>query len=271
MNHSTMSCLDAGQIQAQLIPEAAMQIDRLTVLQETESTNTWVKQQPEPGVIACLTEAQTAGRGRRGRVWLSPPGTGVLMSLRWPLKVSAETLSTLSLQVGLAVQLAIEQGTGLPVKLKWPNDVMLKGQKLGGILVELQSSVTDDGQPITTVIIGIGLNVLWPDGAEMPQPLADCRDAESPVSRNALAAAILSELTIMFNELESQSACGVVARWWQHDMLANQMVTVQQGEQQFCGRAIGITGDGGFVVETDAGIQTFYSSEVSIRRQHSVE
>ncbi len=262
-----MKCLDAGQIQSRLTPEAAIQIDRLTVLPETESTNTWVKQQPEPGVIVCLTEAQTAGRGRRGRAWLSPPGSGILMSLRWPLKVSPEALGTLSLQAGLAVRLAIEQNTGLPVQLKWPNDVMLKGKKLGGILVELQSTPAGRGQSITTTIIGIGLNVLWPDDVAMPQPLADCRDAEPLVSRNMLAAAILSELTTMLNDFGSQAICGVIARWWQHDMLANQMVTVRQGEQQFSGRAIGIAGDGGFVVETDAGVQTFYSSEVSIRLQ----
>lgn len=242
-----------------------MHIDRLTTLPRTESTNSWVKQQPEPGVIACLAEIQTAGRGRRGREWTSPPGSGVLMSLRWPLKVSANALGTLSLQVGLAVREAIEQATRLSVQLKWPNDLMLDGRKLGGILVELQSTVTGDSQAMITAIIGIGLNIRWPDDVEMPQPLADCRTAESPVSRNTLAAAMLNELTVMLDQLDTQSACSVVARWWQHDMLANQIVSIQQGEKQFTGKATGIAGDGSFVVEIDAGIRKFYSSEVSIR------
>lgn len=244
-----------------------MQIDRLTVLPQVDSTSNWVKQQPEPGVIACLAERQTAGRGRRGRSWSSPPGSGIVLSVRWPLHAASEALGLLSLQVGLAVREALAQVTALPVQLKWPNDLMLDGKKLGGILVELQSGGRSfAGQSVaTTAIIGIGVNVNWPDDEPMPQPLADCRDADPPATRNALVAAMLTELNATLERFGTDPSCSIVSRWWQHDMLAGQQVVVQQNDREFTGRAAGIAGDGGFVLDTVDGIKTFYSSEVSIR------
>lgn len=266
-DQALFEALDAGLIQSRLSPEAAMQIDRLTVLPEVDSTSSWVKRQPEPGVIIGLAECQTAGRGRRGRSWTAPAGSGILLSVRWPLRAAPEALRLLSLQAGLAVREAVAQTSGLAVRLKWPNDLMLDGKKLGGILVELQSGGRDFAgeQVATTAIIGIGLNVSWPDAEPMPQPLADCRDADPPVTRNGLAAAMLTELSAMLGQFGADPACSIVSRWWQHDMLAGQPVVVQQNDQQFTGRAAGIAADGGFVLDTDDGIKTFYSSEVSIR------
>ncbi len=256
-----IQALDAGIIQSHLIAKVARYIDRLTVLAETESTSTWVKQQPEPGVVVCLAEAQTGGRGRRGRVWLSPPGSGVLLSIRIPVKQAVSELGMLSLQAGLAVSRAIQQVTGLEVQLKWPNDVMLDGNKLAGILVELQS--INSAQ--THAIIGVGINVCWPEDEPPPQPLADCSYALSCFSRNQLAATVLNELTEAVLQYDQVPACSVVAQWWQHDLLANQMVQVKQADKIYCGRAAGIAQDGGFVLDTDDGVKIFYSSEVSIR------
>ncbi len=253
--------LDAGLIQASLTPQAAHCIDRLTILHQVDSTNSWIKQQPEPGVLACLAEQQTGGRGRRGRQWSSPAGAGIWLSLRWPFAHPAAQLGLLSLRTGLAIRQAVTANTGLPVQLKWPNDLMLVGRKLAGILVELQSGGADQ----TMVIIGIGLNVRWPDAQPMPSDWADCRQAQPPVVRNQLAAAILNELVSEFASDAQPSACSVIARWWQHDMLAGQRVRVEHNGQRYLGRAAGIAADGAFVLDCDARLQHFHSSEVSIR------
>ncbi len=253
--------LDAGFIQSHLTAEAAEYIDRLTVLDVAESTNSWVKQQPEPGVVACLAEEQTGGRGRRGRSWSSPAGCGVLLSVRAPLEHPASALSMLSMQAGLGVLQAIKQVTGLAVQLKWPNDVMLDGSKLAGILVELQSS----GPHQTTVVIGTGINVRWPESEPMPQPLADCRAAAKQFTRNQLAAGVLNELSNVLMHFGETAACSVVASWWQNDLLADQPVQIEQGGKRYTGRAAGLDQDGGFVLDTGNGVMTFHSSEASIR------
>jgi len=252
--------LDAGLIQMQLNHQAAKYIDRLSVLAQVDSTSTWVKNQPEPGVIACLAETQTGGRGRRGRSWASPVGTGVLLSVR-ALLPQTHALQTLSLRMGLAVLTAIQQVTMLQPKLKWPNDVMLNGSKLAGILVELQTGNATQ----STVIVGVGINVRWPDTEQMPQPLADCRDACIDFTRNQLAAAVLNQITDVLMQYDQTPICSVIAQWWQHDILAGQQVQVEQADKLWIGRAAGIAEDGGFVLETDTGVKTFHSSEVSIR------
>lgn len=257
--------LDAGRIFANLTATTAGSIDRLSVLKKTDSTNSWVKRQPEPGVIVCLSESQTEGRGRRGRQWSSPPGSGILMSIRWPLQRELGNMGTLSLQVGLAVLTAIQQMTDLPVQLKWPNDVMLDGRKLAGILVELNTTMLDQGHYQVTAIIGVGVNVCWPSNIDVPADLADCNQAKKVFSRNQLAAALVDHLFDELRLFTVTESCSVVARWWQHDMLANQQVKVFHADKSYIGRAAGIAADGGFVLDMGEHSQTFYSSEASIR------
>jgi len=265
INQLTGECLDAGSIFTNLTTKTASSIDRLSVLKKTDSTNNWVKRQPEPGVVVSLAESQTAGRGRRGRQWSSPPGSGILMSLRQPLQHKLGNMGTLSLQVGLAVLTAIQQMTGLPVQLKWPNDVMLDGRKLAGILVELNTTMLDQGHQQITAIIGIGVNVCWPSNVDVPVDLADCSQAKMAVSRNQLAAALINHLFDELHLFASTASASIAARWWQHDLLANQQVTVFHAGQSYIGRAAGIAADGGFVLDMGEHVQTFYSSEASIR------
>ena len=111
--------------------------------------------------LVCTAEQQTAGRGRRGREWISPFGRNLYVSTVWEFTQGAAALEGLSLAVGVAVAQALK-GLGLPeVQLKWPNDIQHEGKKLGGVLLEMVGDASRQCQ----VVVGIGVNVAMPGAA----------------------------------------------------------------------------------------------------------
>jgi BirA family biotin operon repressor/biotin-[acetyl-CoA-carboxylase] ligase len=122
------------------------------------STNDLGRELAEQGAdegTLVIAEEQTAGRGRRGRAWLAPPGTSLLMSLILRPRLPHDKVPQLTMISGLAVQQAIVETTGLVARLKWPNDVLVRGSKVGGILTEASSL----GQVVQYVVLGMGVNV----------------------------------------------------------------------------------------------------------------
>lgn len=240
---------------------------------EHESTNRALLDAapPTPGRMdAALAEYQTAGRGRHGRRWTMPPGSGIALSAAWVFASQPEALNALSLAAGAAVRRAILDVTGIAVELKWPNDLLLEGGKLGGILVEL--AARQDGA--VHVVIGVGINVDVP-AAELAQAsnyAAGARDLKgagwTPTDRSALAGAVLGQFAELFAGFASAGFEPYREEWLAAHALNGRQVELQSHGQTDSGRVVGIEADGALILETAAGSQRrVVSGEVSIRAE----
>ena len=218
---------------------------------------------PDRGARVCLAEQQTAGRGRRGRAWISPPGGNLYLSVSWSFAGGAELLQGLSLAVGVVLCDALEQHGASGLSLKWPNDALRHGRKLAGILVEVQT--TTAGTP--SVIIGVGINVRVPpfESAAIEQPWADLRDIN--LSRNELAAAFLDRLLPLLACYADTGFEPFRRPWEARHAHANRLVTIEQAGELTVGRAAGVDGTGALMLETAEGTLTIHGGEVSLRLQ----
>ncbi|MCA1779459.1 MAG: biotin--[acetyl-CoA-carboxylase] ligase [Xanthomonadaceae bacterium] len=242
----------------------------------TESTNLWLGRHFRPR-HAVLAEFQTGGRGRRGRQWRSPPAAGICLSFGYEFQCGLPRLGPLSLVAGIAVAETVA-GQGIDVGLKWPNDLLVGGRKLGGLLVEIRGP--SDGP--CQVVIGLGLNVDLADRAAVAQqpdsptdsvyrppdqPWTDLVRAglDSP-DRNRLAGQLIAALDCACREIEALGFEPFAGRWSSFDLLANRDVHAIDGRgQTVTGRALGVTGQGGLRLSTDQGIVELAAAEVSIR------
>lgn len=238
-----------------------LEIDLLPVC---DSTNAVLLARAEAGVPSgsvVVAETQIAGRGRRGRVWLSAPGDSLTFSLLWRFAPGILPAG-LSLAVGLAVVRGLQKlgaGAAAPVRLKWPNDVLIDGRKLAGILIELLP-----GAPHVAVI-GIGLNLRLP--ATLPDELRQTSAMlGGDVDPNRLLAAILVELLAV---LEAYAAEGFVAlrdAWRAHHAFENQAVRLLADfAPPRDGICRGVDADGALLFECDGRVERILSGEVSLR------
>lgn len=218
---------------------------------------------PLPAVL--LAERQSAGRGRRGRAWVSPLTAHLYLSLAWRFDLPLARLAGLSLAVGMAVVDAL-RGFGVTgVALKWPNDLLAGGRKLGGIVIDVSGEMSG---PVTA-IVGIGVNVCMPAGTApaIEQPWCDLHgltDGQAP-ERNVLAAAVIAQV---LQALPRFAECGlpaIIARWPAYDALAGQAVRVDDARAVFDAEVLGLADDGGLRVRTAQGERVLYSAEVSVR------
>ena len=211
-----------------------------------------------------LTEYQTAGRGRRGRQWISPFGSQLMMSLYWRLEEGMAAAMGLSLVVGVALVETLQSFGYHEVGLKWPNDVYAQGAKLAGILVEM--SATSGGS--CHVVIGIGLNLQMPlqpvHGINQPWTALSAIRAES-VPRNRLGAEFIRRLRLALQEFEAGGMASFLTRWNHLDVYRDRPVRLLLGEQEIRGVARGIDEQGGLVLETESGLQTYVGGEISLR------
>lgn len=239
----------------------------VSVVNECASTNTeLVEAAPDPlgriQVLAC--ERQTGGRGRRGRSWLSWGAESLTFSCRWTFEPGPHMPSGLSLVAGLAVARALERLGGEGVQLKWPNDVLVHGRKLAGILIEL---VQGRGRR-SSAVIGIGINLQLPDNAvvEASGGVADLTGLLPALpERNALLAALLDELAIL---LETYSNAGFVALrggWMQRNAFADLPVLLSGEGWSQSGVCAGVDEDGALLLETSEGLRRVLSGEISLR------
>lgn len=257
--------LDRDRILDGLSASARAWVINLALFEQIESTNTHLVELAQHDDInghVCLAERQTAGRGRRGRSWLSPAGRNIALSLGRRFSTPGEALHSLSLVVGVAVADAVS-GFDVPgVRLKWPNDILLGQAKLGGILIEL---VEVGEQP--TVVIGVGLNV--GSGAQiqdqLDQPIADLLDANPKVSRNALAAALINSIVDYCREFERTGFGAIRDTWLGLHAYQDCDVDILIGNRTVRGRVRGVTDTGELELESEGRMLTFNSGEVSLR------
>ena len=212
----------------------------------------------------CLAERQTAGRGRRGRQWQSPPACNLYMSLLIQDDFSPHPIAAASLVVAIAVCEALDSlGFDAP-KAKWPNDIRFNGRKVAGVLCELTGEISGDQK----LIVGVGVNVAMPAevGRHIEQPwvnLAELRN--EPISRNQLASRIIDAVHTRFAEFKLGGFEQMMSAWRRFDEIVGKAVTLQAGSSTISGTAKGVDPDGALILETDVGEQRFYGGEVSLR------
>lgn len=213
----------------------------------------------------CLAERQTAGRGRRGRHWVSPFASNIYLSLFWRYPLAPAELSGISLAAGLAVVRGLEQLGITGVGLKWPNDLLYGQRKLAGLLLEVAG---EQGGP-SRVVLGLGLNVLMPESEAqaIDQPWVDLYGLPGgdAVSRNRLVAAMLENLAVVLSDFESQGLAPLVDEWRRHDLYHGQRICLQMGSRQVEGIHRGIDMTGALILETATGIEVHHGGEVSLR------
>lgn len=238
----------------------------IKVLQSIDSTNSEAARQANASSDGAvwLAEQQTAGRGRRGRHWVSPQAANIYLSMLWHLPTSVSSPAGLSLAVGVAISDALHAIGFTAAKLKWPNDVLVSGKKLGGILLEMHTL----GSGTQAVIIGVGLNVFMPaeSAADIDQSWTDLGTEHSPdLSRNTLAAQLIAAIRANLREFELHGFTAFKARWQTLDALADKELVLSVGSETIVGRAAGIADDGALLLDAGKGVQSFYAGEVSVR------
>jgi BirA family biotin operon repressor/biotin-[acetyl-CoA-carboxylase] ligase len=264
--------LDRNAILAEMSPEFRELLQPLDVLLTVDSTNRHVAEHaanPPGATQVCVAEIQKAGRGRRGRSWIAPFGSGICMSMGWQFLEAPPTFSALSLAVGVAAVHALRRLGIEGVGLKWPNDLIWQQRKLGGILIEMRGESAGPAQ----VVIGIGINMRMPASvrlqlAEQQAALISdvheiMRDRTPP--RNALIAMLAEEVTRMLQTFGARGFEPFVEEWHKLDTLADAPVRVMSGAETTFGRARGVDIDGTLLVDVDGELRRFASGEVSLR------
>jgi BirA family biotin operon repressor/biotin-[acetyl-CoA-carboxylase] ligase len=263
---------DAAQVRAALSATSQAAIHSIDALLTVDSTNRFLidaAAAPVGQVAICVAEIQTAGRGRRGRSWLAPFGSGVCLSLTWQFAESPPTFSALSLAVGLAVVRALKRFGADKAQLKWPNDVVTAQRKLAGILIEMRG---ETGGPLR-VVIGIGLNLQLPAATRIAlaeQQAALVTDLhemlrERTPGRNVLVAAIVDELIGVLRQFEQEGFPAFEKEWRECDSLRDASVSVLSASETISGIARGVAADGALLLETGGQIKRFMSGDVSLR------
>ena len=214
-------------------------------------------------VLAC--ERQVSGRGRRGAQWLSGIGTSLTFSMLAHFREGAGALAGLSLAVAVAAARALEASGVARVQLKWPNDLLFEGRKLGGILIELIS----DFQGPTSAVIGIGLNVALPRELRrgIGQPVADLAEALAQAPPRAeLLAAVLLQLDETLAEFSRRGFAAFRADWTDRHAYQGRRVVLKLADQAVAeGEAIGVAEDGALLLRSSRGVERFHSGELSLR------
>lgn len=230
-----------------------------------DSTSAWLQRrgQSSPKGQACVAEYQTAGRGRRGRHWVSPFGSNIYLSLLWRFEGTGQTAG-LSLAVAVAVTEALERLGARHLTLKWPNDVLFEGRKLAGILIEVTGEATGGCQ----VIIGIGVNVGMPaaESEAIDQPWADLTETGASPERNRVAGSLLDALIRTLARFEREGLDRFLGAWRSRDCMYGQPVSVQFAEGSLQGVGRGVDQFGQFLVEHAGGTERLNYGEVSLRR-----
>lgn len=251
--------LDSEKIRAALGNAASHY--HLRVIDATDSTNSLLMQAAEAGApdgsVVCA-EYQFAGRGRRGRHWHSVLGGSLTFSVLWRFEEGIAALVGLSLAVGVAMARALNQTSRYPVKLKWPNDVLVDYRKLAGILVEIQGDI----QGPSFAVVGIGLNVRLPSAQRetIDQAVVDLAEMQVHIDRNILLATCLRELQAVMDVMRREGFAALRSEWESHHAHAGQAVTlVLPNQHSVAGVARGVDDSGAFLLQTDNGACTAYN------------
>ena len=268
-----MNSLTADRIREAISGEIRSHLDILEVFSEIESTNSYLLKQrrPAPGRYrVALAENQTAGRGRMDRSWYSPPSSGLCMSMAFTFGRMPENLPSLSLAIGTGIAQALERLGSSGIGLKWPNDIIARDGKLGGVLSEVLAANAEG----VTVVVGIGLNIDLENtdvnsritsrlgGAA---DLASCRD-ELP-SRAVISAALIERLYDTMLRFEVDGFSTFIDAWQEYDWLRGQKVTIETADGRAVGVAQGVDTDGALLLVANGNRRRITSGSVILGDQ----
>ena len=238
------------------------------VLGRCASTNSLLLAGPLAHPALLATNAQTAGRGRRGRRWHSPPGCGALFSLGLPLARPVRELTGLSIVAGVAAVRALHALGGTQVALKWPNDLMLGDAKLGGILAETRAR--DGG---SAAVIGIGINHRRPPGlaARLQRGIAALEDCLDPLpSRNTVIGAVAHAVLVAVGEFDRSGLEPFRGDWDALHGYAGRRLRVRLADGRLlAGVAAGLATDGALQLRTRGGLRTVRNGRVLLPPRHA--
>lgn len=267
---NALQLLSNEEIEEGLTASAKSLIKTLEIHHSIDSTNRYLVEMAHrtknTGVV-CFSEYQTAGKGRRGREWVSPFGSNIYLSILWQFQNGPASISGLSLAVGVAVIRALNDCGIEGVGLKWPNDIFWQEKKLAGILIE----VSGESNGPCSAVVGLGLNFYIPkDKAKaITQDWVDLSQIVSgnPINlRNKLATALLNHLMPMIADFEQDTLTNYIEEWRQYDCMKNKAVQIFMGKHVFSGVVVGIDDNGLLLLADQQGqVKAFASGEVSFR------
>jgi BirA family biotin operon repressor/biotin-[acetyl-CoA-carboxylase] ligase len=238
------------------------------VLESTNSTLMQMASGTAPNGTAVLAEFQKQGRGRIGRSWLSPLGGGICLSLLWRFQDPRE-VAGLSLAVGVGLTRALESIGASDVALKWPNDLLWRGAKLGGILIE----IVGEAHGSCAVVIGVGLNIDLPTEIEarIDQSATDLRRVLGGKTglRNDIVAGFLSHLLKILKSYAEEGLPAYLPEWRATHGDSGKPATIRIGDAEVVGKVVDVSPEGFLIFEEEGGRRrTFASGEVRLRVTH---
>jgi BirA family transcriptional regulator, biotin operon repressor / biotin---[acetyl-CoA-carboxylase] ligase len=256
---SALNLLDADKILGML------KDNRVTVLPVVDSTNQYLLDRINELVSgdACIAEYQQAGRGRRGRQWVSPFGANLYLSMFWRLEQGPAAAMGLSLVIGIVMAEVLQRLGADQVRVKWPNDLYLNDRKLAGILVELTGKTGDAAQ----LVLGAGINMAMREtnAGRIDQGWVNLQEAGINIDRNELAATLLNELRFSLQQFEIEGLAPFISRWRDLDNFMDRPIKLLIGEQQILGICRGIDQQGALLLEQEGEIKPFIGGEISLR------
>ena len=240
---------------------------QVAFFEETDSTNNEIRRLAEQGAphgTLAVAERQLGGKGRRGRVWTSPAGVGIWMSMLLRPQIDPMAASMLTLVMALSTRRGIEKATGLKSEIKWPNDLVLNKKKICGILTEMSAQL----DYINHVVIGIGINV---QNESFPKEIEQVAtsilmETGQHVNRAELIEAVLEQFERYYEIfLETEDLSGLVKEYNAHLINMQKQVRVLDPKEPYEAKAMGITPHGELIVDTWEGRKLVSSGEVSVR------
>jgi BirA family biotin operon repressor/biotin-[acetyl-CoA-carboxylase] ligase len=242
----------------------------IQVFEQTTSTNDVVEKLARDGVregAVVFAESQTRGRGRLGRKWVSPARKGLWFSILLRPNLRPQETTRLTVATATALRRALLSQTRLPVEIKWPNDILINGKKVAGILTEMSAEL----DRVRHVIPGIGIDVNQ-DAHEFPPELRKIAtslkiESGESLSRPALAAVVLRELDYDYSRICAGKFSEVAGEWVEHCGTIGKDVTVHIGDRKMRGRAESLDDEGALVLRTEHGrLQRITGGDVTVEK-----
>ena len=265
VENSILSPLQASEIRNYLNSLDVEDINSIEVLASVTSTNDYLLKQKyieKNDIAVCVAEEQTHGRGRFGHQWYSPKGVNLYFSLLWPFKQWHQHYETLGLFLLITIAEKFEQLTLTDIRLKWPNDICVNEKKLGGILIDRKPF-----KSIHNVVIGVGINVAMSTIMlrALEKPWTDLISVKPDwqMSRNELAAQIISSLTKTLTNLEIKGQLDLPSMWSPYDLMYKRKIEFTYASERRIGTALGIDQRGQIIIDMDGQKSHLHSTHVS--------
>ena len=266
-----LELLSGARIRSEVNASVAARMGRLEVFLELDSTNAHLLGAPAPAagrLTAVLAEFQHAGRGRRGRIWNMPLGSGIALSVGWTFPETPGDLAALSLAAGVTTRRVIQALCGCAPALKWPNDLIWEHRKLAGILVE--SAARPQGA--CHVVVGLGLNVSL--DSERLDAVGDQPGAAVDLERmtgirapwrSELAARLIEGYCKMFRTFQSSGFKKFHAAFVEADYLRRRRVVVTDGPSRVSGTVMTVDRSGALILDTETGMRRIVAGDVNLK------